>query len=409
MKTITLLFKSLLSNQAAVDNRKMKWYFTLIVFLLSVFLPWIPFLSSGYRTDSSQVFKSGNYEVSTALKHVISEEAYFKDIKIQQEMEGDFYLDMDFSQDYYGEEQDSYNWTNEFNGTSNKALFKSEYKDEVSTNNEKGTDLRADYFFDCVGTDVVVTVTGEDNVVTEETVRREILELYFFPELEYSKENATYLANFTNQVILKKDTTGTAANKYRSYAFFLKDWCQIVFYSYDAEATETSVPSAAGSYYGNIQKGLKRDEKNVINFKGQSLYNYLSDNGQKNVNQMFDSLCVLFDSAARPYTIQSTWMNILITSIAFVASLLIVSIMVIIFFKKKNSNYRESNYFHAINVAVSMGLCPSIIGMIFGFFSAQMVTMIIVAANLVRGVYVMNKICPPPTASGSKPVYQARD
>ncbi|MDD7329314.1 MAG: hypothetical protein PUG97_06135, partial [bacterium] len=70
---------------------------------------------------------------------------------------------------------------------------------------------------------------------------------------------------------------------------------------------------------------------------------------------------------------------------------------------------RESNYFHAINVAVSMGLCPSIIGMIFGFFSAQMVTMIIVAANLVRGVYVMNKICPPPTASGAKPVYQARD
>ena len=62
MKTITLLFKSLLSNQAAVDNRKMKWYFTLIVFLLAVFLPWIPFLSSGYRTDSSQVFKSGNYE-----------------------------------------------------------------------------------------------------------------------------------------------------------------------------------------------------------------------------------------------------------------------------------------------------------------------------------------------------------
>ena len=58
-----------------------------------------------------------------------------------------------------------------------------------------------------------------------------------------------------------------------------------------------------------------------------------------------------------------------------------------------------------------MMLTPSLIGMIFGFFSSQYVMVALIGAILFRTVFARSKICPPPMDNGNggnKPLYQAR-
>ena len=64
MENLKYIFKSLYSNQTIINGRKKKWYFALLFFIIGVFLPWIPVLSSGYTTDASTIVTNTvNYEV----------------------------------------------------------------------------------------------------------------------------------------------------------------------------------------------------------------------------------------------------------------------------------------------------------------------------------------------------------
>ncbi len=412
MFTLKNIFKSLYSNQAALDNRKMKWYVTLAMFVLAVFLPWIPTLSNGYRTNGGAVFSSkSNYEVSTALKHVISEEDYFKKITIA-EKDGVRTLDLTGLNDesFYGE-GDAYNWTNELNGTSDKALFRSTYVDKLNDGAspyvKNASDLEMIYYFDSIGADITVTNTTKNSDGTENTTktteRRVYLELYMLPELSRNDTNAElYLTNFTSTVILNKDLNGVNHNVPHSYMILLKDYMLVAFYPFTAT---TSTTSASGSYIGKLDLGLAK-----MNLNGSStLYDFILNKGELNIQDGFTNNFVsLANESARDYTINSTWMSILTLTIAGAASILVSSILVIIFFKRKSSIYRESNYFHAINTSVNMSLTPALLSMIFGFFASNYSMMIIIGANLIRAVFIMNRICPPTTADTSKPVYQAR-
>ncbi len=420
MFTIKNIFKSLFSNQAALDNRKMKWYYTMILFVLAVFLPWIPTLTNGYKSNGGAVFASkNNYEVSTALKHVISEEDYFKTIKIQKDEAGAYSLDMSGldNEAFYGvtdsSTENKYNWNNEINGTSDKALFKGQYADIAGSGAspyvKNPTNGTKDYYFDGIGADVTVeeTKTSSTSGGTTETIkkveRRVYLELYMFPNLSRNDPDAVrYLSNFTTTVILGKDINGANHIVPHSYCFLLKDYIGVYFYPFTAT---TSTTASSGNYVGKLDEGFA----NLNAEADQTLTDYILEKGELNIEDGFAKNFVnITDASSRQYTIYATWMNILTTTIAVVACLLVSSVLIIIFFKRKSSVYRDSNFWHAINTAIGMGVTPSLLAMIFGFFMSSYMMMILIAANLIRAVFIMNRICPPAVQDTSKPVYQAR-
>ena len=415
MFTVKNIFKSLFSNQAALDNRKMKWYVTLIMFVLAVFLPWIPTLSSGYRSNGGAIFANkNNFEVSTALKHVIAEEDYFKTIKINNK-DGAYSLDMSGLDDeaFYGERSmdDKYIWDNELNGVSDKALLKDTYKDIQTPVITTPSNIKGDkiYFFDAIGANVTVTKTekASDSAGTTTTTttveRRVYLELYMFPEL--SAKNADtmqYLRNFTTTVILNKDLNGVNHNIPHSYMILLQDYMEVYFYPFTAT---TATVAASGSYAGKLDEGFAKVDLNGAT----TLYDFMLSKGELNIQDGFTkNFIALTDGAAREYTIYATWMQVLTLTIAGAASILICTLLIFIFFKRKTSIYRDSNFFHAINTAVNMSITPALLSMIFGFFTSNYSMMAIIGCNLIRAVFVMNRICPPQTADTSKPVYQAR-
>lgn len=417
MFTVKNIFKSLFSNQAALDNRKMKWYVTLIMFVLAIFLPWIPTLSTGYRSNGGAIFANkNNFEVSTALKHVIAEEDYFKTIKINNK-DGAYSLDMNGLNDeaFYGDstKDSKYNWTNELNGTSDKALFKSSYVDEngngASPYIKNPTDLKRDYYFDSIGADVTVTKTekASDSAGTTTTTttveRRVYLELYMIPGLSRNDANAiNYLTNFTTTVILNKDLNGVNHNIPHSYMILLQDYMKVYFYPFTAT---TATVAASGSYAGKLDEGFAKVDLNGAT----TLYDFMLSKGELNIQDGFTkNFIALTDGAAREYTIYATWMQVLTLTIAGAASILICTLLIFIFFKRKTSIYRDSNFFHAINTAVNMSITPALLSMLFGFFTSNYSMMAIIGCNLIRAVFVMNRICPPQTADTSKPVYQAR-
>ena len=415
MFTVKNIFKSLFSNQAALDNRKMKWYVTLIMFVLAVFLPWIPTLSSGYRSNGGAIFANkNNFEVSTALKHVIAEEDYFKTIKINNK-DGAYSLDMNGLNDeaFYGERSmdDKYIWDNELNGVSDKALLKDTYKDIQTPVIRTPSIFKGDniYFFDAIGANVTVTKTekASDSAGTTTTTttveRRVYLELYMFPEL--SAKNADtmqYLRNFTTTVVLNKDVNGVNHNIPHSYMILLQDYMEVYFYPFTAT---TATVAASGSYAGKLDEGFAKVDLNGAT----TLYDFMLSKGELNIQDGFTkNFIALTDGAAREYTIYATWMQVLTLTIAGAASILICTLLIFIFFKRKTSIYRDSNFFHAINTAVNMSITPALLSMIFGFFTSNYSMMAIIGCNLIRAVFVMNRICPPQTADTSKPVYQAR-
>lgn len=415
MFTVKNIFKSLFSNQAALDNRKMKWYVTLIMFVLAVFLPWIPTLSSGYRSNGGAIFANkNNFEVSTALKHVIAEEDYFKTIKINNK-DGAYSLDMNGLNDeaFYGERSmdDKYIWDNELNGVSDKALLKDTYKDIQTPVITTPSNIKGDkiYFFDAIGANVTVTKTekASDSAGTTTTTttveRRVYLELYMFPEL--SAKNADtmqYLRNFTTTVVLNKDVNGVNHRVPHSYMILLQDYMEVYFYPFTAT---TDTVAASGSYAGKLDEGFAKVDLNGAT----TLYDFMLSKGELNIQDGFTkNFIALTDGAAREYTIYATWMQVLTLTIAGAASILICTLLIFIFFKRKTSIYRDSNFFHAINTAVNMSITPALLSMIFGFFTSNYSMMAIIGCNLIRAVFVMNRICPPQTADTSKPVYQAR-
>ena len=415
MFTVKNIFKSLFSNQAALDNRKMKWYVTLIMFVLAVFLPWIPTLSSGYRSNGGAIFANkNNFEVSTALKHVIAEEDYFKTIKINNK-DGAYSLDMNGLNDeaFYGERSmdDKYIWDNELNGVSDKALLKDTYKDIQTPVITTPSNIKGDkiYFFDAIGANVTVTKTekASDSAGTTTTTttveRRVYLELYMIPGLSRNDANAiNYLTNFTTTVILNKDLNGVNHNIPHSYMILLQDYMEVYFYPFTAT---TATVAASGSYAGKLDEGFAKVDLNGAT----TLYDFMLSKGELNIQDGFTkNFIALTDGAAREYTIYATWMQVLTLTIAGAASILICTLLIFIFFKRKTSIYRDSNFFHAINTAVNMSITPALLSMIFGFFTSNYSMMAIIGCNLIRAVFVMNRICPPQTADTSKPVYQAR-
>lgn len=425
MKKIGLIFKSLYSNQAVIDSRKNPWYLALIIFILSVFLPWIPTLSSGYTANTASLLTStANQELDKGIKATI-EKDYFKKIMIKKDGEN-YYFSYNFEESDYTLTSTAVDFENEYNGTNDKELYKGVFSDQGEGNNvnyyssvTKYTKTHSEitdqltYYYDNISVETTNQIdpasnatssTSSDSIVYE-TGRTTYLENYYFPELSMKTATyGTYLNNFVSSAVLRMDENN-AANRYpHSYAIWAKDFVLIAVYP--LKSTKSNI-SVSGSFAGDLNDAIIN--KGIVD--GTSFYNYLTDNGDSKLSTAYtDKFASFMHEAGRKSYITSTWVNIGVLSAVVAGCILVASLLLLWFNKSKSSLYRESNYFHSLNEAIYMMLSPSLIGMVIGFFLSSYVYVIMIGAILMRVIFSRNKICPPAQMDGSsnKPLYQAR-
>lgn len=435
MKKISTIFKSMISNQAVIDCRKNPWWIGLIMAILTIFLPWIPSLSAGYTANTASALTSSmNYDIDKGFKSVLNSDYFQKGITIKKDGEGKYYLDYNFA-DMYVEATSSSDYENEYNGTNEKALVKSTFSDVKTANDAleyykkttsystKLSDLKGpnnggfDYYYDCVSVETTNTITPSTNtstatptdtsVVYENSGRDVFLQSYYIPDLSSSMTNySQWLSNFASSVILNMTSiSADTSNRFpHSYAIWAKDFVAIAYYP--IKSTKSSI-GAAGSYSGTLNDGFASEQ----GLEEKNFYSYLAGE-EKDVTKIYSGKFATFlHEAGRPAYLRSVWINIGILSAVAAGSILVASLLLFFFHKRRTSIYRDVNYFHALNEACYLSFTPALITMIVGFFSAKYVYMILVGAVLMRTVFSMSKICPPPTDDGNgsnKPLYQAR-
>ena len=440
MKKIATIFKSMISNQAVIDSRKNPWWIALIMAVLAIFLPWIPSLSTGYTANTAAVLTTSmNYEIDKGFKSVLQSNYFQNGITIKADSEGKYYLDYNFDDSMYTVASTAADYENEYNGTNAKELVKSTFTDVKTANDSleyykkttsfstKLSDLKGssndgfDYYYDCISVENTNTITPSEKtssstttttstgtVVTyENSGRTTYLQNYYIPELSSTMSNySQWLSNFASSAILNMSSASSStSNRYpHSYAIWAKDF--VLLAVYPIKSTTSSI-SVAGSYSGTINDGFKNEQ----GLEGTKFYTYLAGS-ETDVTKIYSGkFATYLHEAGRPAYLRSVWVNIGIISAVAAGSILVASLLLFFFHKRRTSIYRDANYFHTLNEACYLALTPSLIAMIVGFFNAQYVFVILVGAVLMRTVFSMSKICPPPTDSGNgsnKPLYQAR-
>lgn len=424
MKNVIQILKSLFSNQAAIDNRKNKWYLTLITFIFIVFLPWIPYLSSGYTANTASLFTqtaSSNYDIDKGFKATIVKDYFKNGVVIKKNSNNEYYFEYDFTNQYTESAGD---FDNEYLGTNTKELYKGTFSDTSGGTNHISssttyvkdyTSMKKEYYFDCISvsnSDVIDPSKSSSSTSTSSTIEYEdngytyFLENFYLPELSNTEEKyMTYLNNFVSSVVLNVDSTGKANSYPHSYAIWGQNFILAVVYPLKSSKSSLSVK---GSYSGVINYGFNGADIQA----GTSFYKYLSEDGKLSITDTYTKgFAEFLNQAGKPAYIRSTWMNIGILSAVVVGTVLVASLLLLFFFKRKTSLYRESNYLNAISSAVYFTSTGALFGFVLGFFLTQWVYFAIIGITLIRLIFGSNKICPPPAAngqSGSKPLYQAR-
>lgn len=392
------LFRSIFSNQAVLDGRKTKWYFILAMFVLSIFLPWIPALSKGYQTDGSAFLTAtNNNEIDKGFKTILGKD-YFKNITIEQNADGSYFLNYAALNDaaYYSE--DEADFENEYNGTNTKELFRSEYTYTNATT--KATETHA-YYFDCISVEKEEiaqpsTSATTSTVVYENNGRNTYLQAFFFADKNVS---ASWLSDFLMHIVFRYDDKNKPQRYPHSYALFNTDEIRVASFPLKTSLTATK---AGSSYYGSVKVGFK----NVVTGTKLGAYLYSDSTSVEAATKKFQSFLY---QASRPSTIKSVWYNCLYLTIFAFAAMLIASLILLFLNKRKTSLYRDTNYWECMKEAVLLSFSPCLISMAIGFMNFTYGVVAIVACILIRVVWISSKITPPPTQGGnSQPLYQAR-
>lgn len=400
--------KSLYSNQAAIDGRNLAWYWVLILFILSLFLPWIPLLNSGYKSDfGAFLTASRNNEIDTGFKALIQSE-YFKEIKIKNQ-DGNYSLDLTGldNEAYYSESQ----YGNEYNGVNEKALYKGSYNDVVGTAStaiKNPTGLKYTYFYDVILTENSGQIKPSDPTSSSSDSNYEndgysrYLMAYYFPEISSATENyGVYLSDFIVSVILNFDITNKAQNYPHSFMILTQDTINVSSYPIKAAKENTN---ASSTYSGMIEHAFGKESV----ADGTSLHSYLFRE-DANLNGAIDNLKAFFHQAAWSYGINSVWMNIATVTIIYVVSVLIGAVAMLILHKRKNSVIRDVNFWHCIVETILLMTTASALSMVFGFFMQMYAYMALCMVGLIRIFFSSNRLIPPPSSSNNnKPLYQAR-
>jgi len=405
METLKYLGKSLFSNQSIIDGRKRSCVWAFLFFILSVFVPWIPVLSTGYKANNAALLtSSSNAEVDVGFKAVF-ETGYFKTISFKTEKN-------QYVLDYSGldafAQPDS--WAAEYSGTNTKELSSGTYRDDAAHASgyvSSPTGISEQYYFDAItrptGNQIDPSSSSSSSADSSyETVTNQVvLESYYFPTLSMTDDNAPlYRSNFVNSIIFAKDSAGVLGNYPHSFALYTKDSVYIALYAVKASKSN----SALAAYSGSVNDGTL----NTTITNGTNLYQYLSDNATLSVIDVFASFVSFLHMAASPYAVYTIWFNIMVLTAAIVASMLIASIILIVLFKRKTSIDRKTNYWQVLKMSMTLSFTPCLLAMAVGFLNFTYGITAAVGFILIRAIFMSSKICPP-VVQDDKPLYQARN
>jgi len=426
MENAKFLFKSLYNNDAVIQGRKKPWYFAAVLFVLGVFLTWIPFLSSGYTSNNSALLTStSNQEIDKGFKATFNE-AYFDGLTFKKDDKG-MYLDMDKTvldaNSLITTEEAVKNslYTNEYNGTGTTALAKCTFVDTTSgsTGDYAGqvffdtgaiknpTNTATEFYFDCIsvpksgeienGTSSSST-SSSTSVVYEDNGNTIYLEAFYFPTLDTRNTvDSNIRSNFISSVILKADAKNALGAFPHSFAIYTKDSLYVATYALKSSKSN----SAKGTYSGYF---FDADS----NFSGKTFKaSLLGNEGKNNITDQYAVFASFLNGAATAIVHRNVWINIGILSAVVAGSVLVGAVILIIMHKRKTSVYRDTNFFECLKESGTLSFSPCLIAMIIGFLSSSYAIMAVIGCILLRVIWMMNKICPPVTQE-NKPVYKAR-
>lgn len=433
MGNISYLFKSLYSNKVIIEGRKKPWFFALIFFILGIFLPWIPTLSTGYTSDpSSFISQQVNYEIDKGLT-MLTESVGFDAVTIQKNGDGEYYLDMEGLSEATFQESNVNtgleSCQQEYDGTNEKSLGMGFYGEGVrnpdegkgetfpvspyitSTGTESG--LGFTFYFDAMminGSEYPSidpssgdeTQTSDTETTYEDNGNTYFLLAYYIPGLDVASEKGSqYFINFVYSVILDVDKEGSKIENFpHSYIVFAENAFSLVTYP---------VRSAKTNSYGHSY--MNGDFNDAVSLEspasGTSLKAFMTRNGDEN-DDVIASLRAFFHDGRKQSTIVSAWVTCGILSAVYAGLVLLSSGILIFLAKRKTSAYRDTNYWEAIKESVTLAFTPALLAMIVGFFGgSEMVIGALVLCILMRVIWMNSKICPP-TPTDNKPLYQAR-
>ena len=435
MGNVTYLWKSLYSNKAILEGRKKPWYFTLLFFILGIFLPWIPVLSSGYTSNAASfITQTQNYEIDKGLT-MLSQQEILKSLTIQTD--GETYslsipMDDAFIESNVNTAQGAYRA--EYDGTNEKTLARGYYCDSVSvdlalggdvyeacpyvaqTNSSWLTNRTQTFYFDALFVNTIENPTmdsapssstssdsssSSSSIQYEDNGKTYYLLAYYLPDLDTStQEGAQLLVNFVYSVVLNVSADGSTIGEYpHSYIVFTKNSFSLVTYPLRSAKT-----NGYGASYmnGSFSDGVSFASPS----SGTSLYDFFHRDATEDA-QVLSNIEAFFNGGYRNNTIRSTWINCGILSAVFAGLVLLSSGIVIFLVKRKTSAYRDTNYWEAIKISVTLAFTPSLLAMAIGFMSFEYGLGILVLGVLFRVIFMNGKINPP-RVEDSKPLYQAR-
>lgn len=409
MDNLKYCWQILYKNQAVVDGRKKPWYLSAILFVLGIFLTWIPIMSKGYTADNAAILtSSSNQEIDKGFNQIF-QESYFRNLKFKSS-NNEVSLTMEGLDDYASSDAGAY--SNEYNGTNGKALAKGTFNDTAtSTITNVSNFTGVNYYFDCISVDnsTVInkgsTSSTSSSVTYEDNGRTTYLEAFYFPTFDMTQDKSTtFRTNFISRIILDLDSSNTPQNYPHSYVIFFPNEIDMVVYSTKSAKSNSSV----GSYSGSIRSAITPETAS----KYSSLYSYIytADDGSTNtITKAYSKFHDFMARGATAYAIHTVWVNIGLVTAATVATELLVAVVLIIMHKRKTSTSRDTNFWETCKEAVAVAFSPCVIGMCIGFLNFSYELTAIIGCIVLRLVWMSSKICPPATSSGdNKPLYQAR-
>lgn len=429
MGNIAYLLKSLYSNQVILEGRKKPWYFTLVFFVIGIFLPWIPLLSSGYTSDSSTfITATQNFEIDKGLL-MLSGEKSFNQVTIGKDGE-EYFLDMSGLSEENADTSAT-SWQNEYDGLNEKEMAVGYYSDSttapsdvkgqvftacsyIQANPDSITGQGQKFYFDALmidnaeyptidpSTSSSSSSSSNTEIEYENNGKTYFLLAYYLPDLDTTKDDgAQLLVNFIYSVVLGVDSSDgkTISHFPHSYIVFTKDSFNLVTYSLRSAKTN----SYGTSYMdGRFNDAVSEQAPAIGTGLKDFFYRDSADRDQALVN-----IKAFFNAGHRQNVIRSTWINCGILAAIYAGLALLSSGIVMFLVKRKTSIYRETNYWEAIKISVTLCFTPALLSMIVGFMSFEYGVGALVLCILFRVIWMNNKICPP-APTDNKPLYQAR-
>lgn len=370
MKTVGYLFKSLYKNDVCIEaGRKFKWWFALILFLLSTIISLIPISVSSLTVDGGTIITSSTYEVDNALVAFASEK-----------LVNNTYV---------------FNLTNSAN-KKNDSVQNDDEKNTLTIENHSNTDYSTPLFT----WSGYYSSTNEETNITEDKERK-ILEVYDFTYfgLERTTKSTTsgevIVGSFADAVNLVSkgvalpsdpdlvaqtyDDLESSTTSTRTTSFLAFGKYNFVLYKYNSQGTLTQ--SISGDYvYINA---------NTINELFKSEYvttTYI------NWDKIIESWVQVFREGYYSTKNRTAAIEISIILGVNAGIILLMSLIIFLVTRGKNNPFRIYKYYECLKICCWLSLSPALLTLIFGFILSSTFGMFIFVLTFgVRAMFMWSK------------------